>query len=157
MAMRWHCERFEALSASALYALLSLRSQVFVLEQRCVYLDPDGLDPQCWHLQGRGEQDELQAYARLLPPLLKGPQQTLPMIGRVVTASSARGAGQGRALMQQAIAECARLWPGQGIDIGAQAHLQGFYASLGFVPSSAPYDEDGIAHIDMRRAAGDPT
>jgi ElaA protein len=153
--LSWNCARLEALPALALYEVLALRSLVFVLEQRCLYLDPDGLDLQCWHLQGRGPQGELQAYARLLPPQAKGAPQGLPMIGRVVTAPSARGGGQGRALMQRAIEECARLWPGQGLAIGAQAHLQRFYASLGFVPTSAPYDEDGILHIDMTRP-GDP-
>jgi len=151
--MQWTCDRFDALSTRALYELLVLRSQVFVLEQHCVYLDPDGLDTEVLHLQGRGADGGLQAYARLVPPLSKGPQQTEPMIGRVVTAPGARGAGQGRALMQQALLQCARLWPGQAISINAQAHLQGFYASLGFVVTSAPYDEDGIEHVDMRRAA----
>jgi ElaA protein len=151
--MQWSCERLEGLSALAVYEVLALRAQVFVLEQQCLYLDPDGLDPHCWHLLGRAADAGLQAYARILPPLTKGPQQTLPMIGRVVTPVTARGAGQGRALMQRAIDECARRWPGQAIEIGAQAHLQRFYASLGFVATSEPYDEDGISHIDMRRNA----
>jgi ElaA protein len=151
--MQWSCERLQGLSALALYELLALRSQVFVLEQQCIYLDPDGLDPQCWHLQGRTDEGALQVYARLVPPLAKGPQQVLPMIGRVVTAPSARGGGQGRVLMQRAIDECMQLWPGQTIEINAQAHLQRFYASLGFVVTSEPYDEDGISHVDMRRTA----
>jgi len=151
--MQWTCERLQELSSSALYEVLALRSQVFVLEQACVYLDPDGLDTLVWHLQGRGADGALRAYARLVPPLTKGAQQALPMIGRVVTAPSARGAGQGRALMQQALVECARLWPGQAVEINAQAHLQKFYATLGFVVTSEPYDEDGISHIDMKRNA----
>ena len=76
---------------------------------------------------------------------------TLPEIGRVVSAPAARGTGAGRALMQEAIAQCERLWPGQGIAIQAQAYLSDFYASFGFVSKSSPYDEDGIAHIDMQR------
>lgn len=151
--MQWTCGRLADLGSLALYEILALRAEVFVVEQACVYLDPDGLDLQTWHLQGRSEDGSLQAYARLVPPLLKGPQQSNPMIGRVVTPSNARGAGQGRALMRQAIAECERLWPGQAVDINAQLYLQGFYASLGFVVRSAPYDEDGIQHIDMTRAA----
>jgi ElaA protein len=154
--LSWTCRPFAALDAATLYEILALRSQVFVLEQRCVYLDPDGLDPVLLHLQGRdvsGGAGNLQAYARLVPPRAKGAQQPLPMIGRVVTAPTARGAGQGRALMQQAIAECGRLWPGQTIEISAQQHLERFYASLGFEPVSAPYDEDGILHVDMRRRA----
>ena len=148
----WSCRAFAELDASALYEILMLRSRVFVLEQRCVYLDPDGFDGVVWHLQGRDPASgALQAYARLLPPLSKGAAQPLPMIGRVVTAPAARGAGQGRALMQQAIAHCTRLWPGQTVELSAQAHLERFNASLGFEPVSAPYDEDGIPHIDMRR------
>jgi len=150
--MQWSCQRLDELGSLALYQILALRSEVFVVEQACVYLDPDGLDLQTWHLQGRGDDGRLQAYARLVPPLTKGAQQTKPMIGRVVTAPGARGAGQGRALMRQAMAECERLWPGQAIDINAQLYLQGFYASLGFVVTSEAYDEDGIQHIDMSKA-----
>lgn len=149
--MHWTCERLADLGSLALYEILALRAEVFVVEQACVYLDPDGLDRQTWHLQGRAANGGLHAYARLVPPLTKGGQQRHPMIGRVVTAPGARGAGQGRALMSQAIAECTRMWPGQAIDINAQLYLQGFYASLGFAPTSEPYDEDGIQHIDMTR------
>lgn len=140
------------MAPQVLYEALALRSAVFVVEQACVYLDPDGLDVPCWHLTGHVG-DLLHAYARLVPPLTKGPLQTQPMIGRVVTAPAARGSGQGRALMQQALAECARLWPGEAVEIQAQAHLHDFYASLGFTASSDCYDEDGIAHIDMRKQA----
>ncbi len=142
--LQWSCSRLEALGALALYEVLKLRSEVFVLEQQCIYLDPDGADLQAWHLLGRGEGGELQAYARLL----EGPR-----IGRVLTAPGARGAGQGRALMHEAIAQCERLWPGQPIELAAQAYLQRFYASFGFEPTSALYEEDGISHIDMKRPA----
>lgn len=149
--MRWDCLPFDALSAAALYELLALRSEVFVVEQRCVYQDIDGLDPQLLHLCGReAASGALLAYARLLPPGVKG--QSLPMIGRVLTAPAARGRGLGRPLMQRALAECAARWPALAVQISAQAHLQDFYASLGFEPCSEVYDEDGIAHIDMRRA-----
>ena len=148
--MNWACARLAAMQPLVLYEALALRSAVFVVEQACVYLDPDGLDAQCWHLTGHSD-DLLHAYARLVPPQTKGAQQTQPMIGRVVTAPAARGQGQGRALMLQALAESARLWPGEAVEIQAQAYLLDFYASLGFVATSEPYDEDGIAHIDMRR------
>ena len=152
MAIEWACERLAAMQPLVLYEALALRSAVFVVEQACVYLDPDGLDAQCWHLTGHSD-DALHAYARLVPPLTKSTQQTQPMIGRVVTAPAARGRGEGRALMRQALAECARLWPGEAVEIQAQAYLHDFYASLGFAATSARYDEDGIAHIDMRRHA----
>jgi len=150
--LNWTCRPFVELDTRALYEILGLRARVFVLEQHCTYLDPDGYDTAVWHLEGRDPAGgALQAYARLVPPLTKGADQPLPMIGRVVTAPAARGAGQGRALMQQAIAHCTRLWPGQVVEISAQAHLERFYASQGFETVSAPYDDDGIAHVDMRR------
>ena len=150
--MEWACEPLAAMQPLALYEALALRSAVFVVEQACVYLDPDGLDARCWHVTGHCD-GVLHAYARLVPPLTKGAQQTQPMIGRVVTAQAARGSGEGRALMLQALTECARLWPGVTVEIQAQAYLQTFYASLGFAATSDVYDEDGIAHIDMRRAS----
>jgi len=140
--LSWQCARLDELDARTFYAVLRLRAEVFVVEQRCVYLDPDGQDLQAWHLLGRAQDGSLLAYARLL----EGPK-----IGRVLTAPQARGQGQGRALMREALSACERLWPGQAVSLQAQAYLQGFYASLGFAPVSGVYDEDGIAHIDMRK------
>ncbi|MEJ6005622.1 GNAT family N-acetyltransferase [Paucibacter sp. AS339] len=152
MGLRWTCARLQDLNPLALYQALALRSQVFVVEQACVYLDPDGVDLQAWHLLGHDESSgDLRVAARLLPPLAKGPSHLLPEIGRVVCGQQARGNGSGRALMERAISECERLWPGQAIAINAQAYLEGFYAGLGFVKTSEPYDEDGIVHIDMQR------
>ncbi|MGZ7254137.1 GNAT family N-acetyltransferase, partial [Streptococcus pyogenes] len=78
-----------------------LRSEVFVVEQQCVFLEIDGLDPQTWHLLGSADDGALQAYARLIPPGVKGADC---LIGRVVTAPPARGSGAGRQLMTEAIA-----------------------------------------------------
>lgn len=146
--LHWTCDAFDQLTPAALYQLLRLRSEVFVVEQRCVYLDPDGLDDRVWHLAGRADDGALHAYARLLPPSLG---EGAARIGRVITAPAARGGGLGRVLMQQALSHCARLWPGVAIELGAQAHLRDFYGSFGFMPISEVYDEDGIPHIDMRR------
>lgn len=148
MDLHWSCVRLDELSARELYALLRLRAEVFVVEQRCAYLDPDGLDLEAWHLLGRDASGALQACARLLDD---GEAAGPCRIGRVVTAPAARGAGLGRQLMQQALAHCQRLWPARPVLLGAQAHLQRFYAGLGFVPISDVYDEDGIPHIDMQR------
>ncbi|MCZ8076839.1 MAG: GNAT family N-acetyltransferase [Paucibacter sp.] len=150
--LRWRCLPFEGLNVHELYAALALRAQVFVLEQDCVYLDLDGHDPAVLHLLGQAaDSDAVLAYARLVPPGTKGPSQTQPMIGRVVTAPAARGRGAGRALMLQALRACAEHWPGQAVEIQAQSYLRAFYASLGFVATSAPYLDDDIEHIDMRR------
>ncbi|MBT9493961.1 MAG: GNAT family N-acetyltransferase [Paucibacter sp.] len=151
-ALRWTCAPLAELCPRQLYQSLALRAQVFVVEQACVYLDPDGVDLLAWHLLGHDDATgELLASARLLPPLAKGPDHLLPEIGRVVSAPAARGSGAGRALMQRAVLECARLWPQQALAISAQSYLLSFYCGLGFESVSEPYDEDGIVHVDMIR------
>src|SRR5512138_1758447 len=149
MQLDWCWRRFEDLGVDNVYDMLALRCQVFIVEQ-VPYLDPDGADRRAWHLLGRGVAGTLQAYLRVVDP---GVKFDAPTIGRVAVAAAARGAGHGHALMQQAIARCAALWPGQGIALSAQAHLQGFYRAHGFRAVSAQYLDDGIAHVDMRRSA----
>jgi ElaA protein len=145
----WQWSSFADLTAAQLYAMLALRQQVFVLEQTCLYPDIDGLDPAAHHLLGWRDVDGTPALAAHLRCLAPGAKYTEMSIGRVVTSPAARGAGLGRELVAQGIALAQRLHPGHAIRIGAQAHLEAFYASFGFVTVSAPYDEDGIQHIDM--------
>ncbi|MFM9435915.1 ElaA protein [Janthinobacterium sp. CG_23.3] len=150
---QWQWQAFEELSGADLYQALALRQNVFVLEQQCLYPDLDQLDQQAWHLLGWQQRDgrrQLAAYLRCLAPGAKYPEMS---IGRVLTAAAARGTGSGRQLMQQGIACAVRQFPGHAIRIGAQHHLEGFYRGFGFATISAPYDEDGIAHIDMLRPA----
>jgi ElaA protein len=146
--MRWICVPFDGLNTTQLYDVLALRSEVFVVEQNCVFLDIDGLDRQTWHLLGSGDDGKLKAYARLIPPRLKAPDA---LIGRVVTSPAARSGGVGRALMAEALVHCARLWPAYPITLHAQAHLERFYASFGFAPVGEHYMEDGISHIEMHK------
>ena len=150
--MLWTWARFEELGVDALYDALALRCRVFILEQG-PYLDPDGLDRQSFHLLGRDDTGALQAYLRVVDP---GAKYAEPSIGRVITAPEVRGQGQGWALMREGLARCARAWPGQGIRISAQAHLERFYGALGFQAVGSPYDEDGIPHLQMFRPP-DPT
>jgi ElaA protein len=146
----WSHVRFDELSLPGLYAVLQLRSEVFVVEQGCAFQDLDGLDAQAIHLLGRSEADgTLLAYARCLPSGLKYREAS---IGRVVSRMSVRGKGVGHALMRQALACLTSSWGGQPIRIGAQARLEQFYRQYGFVPDGELYDEDGIAHIEMIRA-----
>lgn len=145
--MRWSWTRFEDLSVHALYEILALRCRVFILEQGA-FLDPDGADPQSWHLQGRNAASELQAYLRAVAPGIKYAE---PSIGRVITAPEVRGSGLGRSLMQQGLARCDAQWPGQAIRISAQARLRRFYAELGFEAVGDEYIEDQISHIQMLR------
>lgn len=147
--LRWSCLGFEALTVQQLYALLRLRSEIFVVEQRCAYLDPDGKDvhPQALHLLGY-DGEVLAASVRILPPGLGYP---CPSIGRVVVAATHRGTGLGHVLMREALDQVFRHWPGSEVQLGAQAHLADFYAAHGFAVASPVYDEDGIPHVTMRR------
>ena len=149
MAVNWTWSRFGELGVDNLYDALALRCRVFVLEQG-PYLDPDGIDRQAWHLLGRDAMGVLHAYLRVVDP---GVKYAEPSIGRVITSAAWRGKGAGRALMLQGLAACEAAWPGQGIRISAQAHLQRFYGSLGFQPMGEVYLEDDIPHIEMLRPA----
>lgn len=142
--IHWNWFAFDELSGADVYDMLHLRQQIFVLEQTCLYPDIDGRDPKACHCLGRDANGTLLAYLRLFAPV--DGQST---IGRVVVAKQARGTGLGRELMQVGIAHSRILYPNAAIWLGAQAHLQRFYGSLGFQPISDIYDEDGIPHIDM--------
>ena len=127
--------------------VLALRCRVFILEQGA-YLDPDGVDPQCWHLCGRDAQGKLVAYLRAVDPGVKYAEAS---IGRVITAPEHRGTGLGRRLMHEGLARCSSTWPGQAVRISAQSRLRRFYASLGFEAVSDDYLEDNIPHLQMLR------
>ena len=145
MSQEWVLKAFNDLTPLELYALLRLRSEVFVVEQNCVFLDMDNKDQQCHHLMGI-QNDQLVAYTRLVPPGLIYEQ---PSIGRVVTAPEARSSGIGKLLMNQSIDHVRKLYGSQPIKIGAQLYLKRFYESFGFQQISNVYLEDGIEHIYM--------
>jgi ElaA protein len=145
MSQEWVLKAFNDLTPLELYALLRLRSEVFVVEQNCVFLDMDNNDQQCHHLMGI-QNDQLVAYTRLVPPGLIYEQ---PSIGRVVTAPEARSSGIGKLLMKQSIDHVHNLYGSQPIKIGAQLYLKRFYGSFGFQQISDVYLEDGIEHIYM--------
>ena len=151
--IEWRFAPFHELTPREVHDLFQVRAAAFVVEQDCVFQDLDGIDPECWHLLGfspspSGEGRALVAYCRLVPP---GTKYAEPSIGRVVTTDAVRGTGCGRRLMREALERAAQLWPGRAIRIGAQRHLESFYADFGFVAASEPYDEDGILHIEMLR------
>lgn len=145
MTFEWKCKTFDELSPYELYAILRLRSEVFVVEQNCVYQDMDDKDPDCYHLCGWNN-DMLFVYTRLVPA---GVSYDEPSIGRVVTSPATRGTGAGRELMKKSIQQLHELWGVQPIRIGAQAYLKNFYESLGFAQTSEIYLEDEIPHMEM--------
>jgi ElaA protein len=145
--MKILCKTFEQLSAAQLYDILQLRSDVFVVEQACIYQDIDGKDTQdgVHHLMMIVD-DVLIGYARLLP---KGISYDDVSIGRVLIARQARGNNLGKTLIAHCLAQIATLWPSQSVTIGAQSHLSGLYQAFGFKEVSPHYLEDGIEHVDM--------
>lgn len=145
LKINWIQKTFEELSLTELYALLRLRTEVFVVEQNCVFQDMDNKDQQSHHLMG-WVGDDLVAYVRILPAGLSYDE---PSIGRVVSDPKYRGKGAGRALMLEAIKRTIALHGEQPIRIGAQLYLLKFYSSLGFVAQGDVYLEDGIEHIEM--------
>jgi ElaA protein len=158
-SLAWRFVAFDALTTGELYALLQLRSEVFVVEQACVFQDLDGADEQAMHLMGRLAEEadrpkeqlgQLVAYARCFAAGVKYAEGS---IGRVVTHDAVRGSGAGHVLLQKAVACLTQQWGAQPIRIGAQARLQAFYRQHGFEATGAPYLEDGIAHIEMLRPA----
>jgi ElaA protein len=151
--LRWRFSPFDELTVREVHDLYRARVGVFIVEQSCPFQDVDGVDPVSWHLLGRsGDGDgPLLAYCRLIPP---GVKYTEPSIGRVLTTKEGRASGAGRELMEEAISRAEALWPGHTLRIGAQQYLEKFYGSLGFARASAPYDEDGIMHIEMVREPG---
>ncbi|TDG15610.1 GNAT family N-acetyltransferase [Seongchinamella unica] len=145
MKQRWQIAGFGELGNTELYEILKLRQEVFAVEQNCVYQDADGLDPQAIHI-ACWEGETLLAYQRCLPPGLQQPESAL---GRIVVAPSARGRNLGRELVRRGIAHNLEQWPAAAIRIHAQAHLERFYNDLGFATDSAPYQLDGIPHLEM--------
>jgi ElaA protein len=138
---------FQELNVNELYEMLRLRSEVFVVEQNCIFLDQDNKDQQCYHLLLFTE-GKLAAYCRLVPPGLSYKEMS---IGRVITSPAVRGSGLGKKVMQLAIESCQELFGQKDIRIGAQTYALSFYASLGFVAEGDVYDEDGIEHVEMVR------
>lgn len=126
-----------------LYRILQLRSQVFVVEQDCAYLDLDGrdLEPGCRQLWVE-EGGAVVAVARVLPEPAAGATR----IGRIVTAPGARGRGLAGQLIRHALATAPGPWV-----LDAQAHLAEWYATFGFSVCGPEYVEDGIPHVPMRR------
>jgi len=149
MTIEWVCKHHTDLGKEQLYAILQLRTEVFVVEQKCPYQEVDGrdLEGDTCHLMA-WDGDRLVAYLRLLDPISQGGDV---VIGRVVIAEQARGQGLGHTLMEQALKQAERHWPETPIYLSAQAHLQGYYSRYGFVVAGEQYLEDNIPHIGMRR------
>ena len=141
--MRIFATGLEQLDTRTAYAVWRLRQEVFVVEQECAYLDPDGRDDEpgtrhVWFAQGR----KVRAYLRILS------DHGVERIGRVVTAPEARGAGLAGRLIEHALTVIGH----RPAVLDAQAHLAGFYGRYGFETTGPEFLEDGIPHVPMARA-----
>ena len=144
------------LTTAALYGLLRLRVDVFVVEQRCAYPELDGrdLDAGTVHFWIRPFlTDDIPGDAPVACLRLLTEPNGDRRIGRVCTAAPARGRGWSRRLVAEALAETGDAT----CVLDAQAHLTGLYAGFGFTPSGPGYDWDGVPHVPMRRAGRTPT
>jgi len=147
MELKWKIKPFEALNVNELYDLLKLRSEIFVVEQNCVYLDLDGKDKKALHLIGEYD-GKTVAYVRLFDA---GISFNNASIGRVVVDANYRDRKWGHDLMREAIASIKSNFDKDAITIGAQLYLKKFYESHGFVQTGEMYLEDDIEHIEMTR------
>ena len=139
VATKW--QRFDQLMVDGLYELLRFRQGIFVVEQESPYPDLDGLDQDAWHLLLRMK-SELAGYLRLM--------QMPVRIGRVAVAPHFRGRGLGRRLIEEALLFCRTQYPGAPVVLTAQAHLVPFYRGYGFAPIGEPFNDFGVAHVEMK-------
>lgn len=147
MNIQWKIKPFKDLSPNELYDILKLRSEIFVVEQNCVYLDIDGKDKIALHLFGEFE-GKIVAYTRLFSAGISFDNAS---IGRVVVDSNYRSKNFGHDLIRESISKIKNHFGEIKITIGAQLYLKKFYESHGFIQTSEMYLEDNIPHIEMKR------
>jgi ElaA protein len=147
MDIKFEIKRFKELSAYEIYAILRLRSEIFIIEQNCVYQDIDNKDQKAFHVIGRLD-DTIVAYARLFNA---GDYFVNASIGRVVIDQKYRNQKWGHLLLKTAINGIAHHFDTTKIIISAQLYLKKFYESNGFVQTSEMYLEDDIPHIEMKK------
>jgi len=143
--MQVFIKSFQELSNEELYQMLRLRSEVFVVEQDCVYQDVDNKDQKALHILGVKD-EKLVAYTRVFKP---GDYFDNVSIGRVVVSKDQRKYGLGKQIMQASLAAIDQRFPNKPIEISAQSYLLKFYTELGFNATGEEYLEDGIPHRRM--------
>ena len=136
---------FSELSTQELYKILRLRSEVFVVEQDCVYQDMDNKDQKAIHLLYKQE-EEIIGYTRIFK---SGDYYENPSIGRVVVVNNKRGNELGKKIMLESINFIKENFVGKKIELSAQKYLDKFYRDLGFEVEGEEYLEDGIPHQRM--------
>ncbi len=144
MQPSWRYQTWGELTRDEVYAILSLRQRVFVVEQERICLDADGDDQRAWHLSWSDADGSVLAYLRAFAPGIKHVEASL---GRIVTAPSVRRTGIGKVLVAEGLSRLGTV----AVRIIAQSYLSQFYADLGFVPISGEVIIDRIPHLEMLR------
>jgi len=138
-------KRFKELSVEEMYQILRIRSEVFVIEQRCIYEDIDGKDEKAMHVMGKNN-NEIIAYTRILEG---GEDYDFPSISRVVVKKENRGEERGKEIMKETIKYIVEELKEKTIVLAAQKYLEKFYRELGFIAEGEEYLEDEIPHQKM--------
>jgi ElaA protein len=144
--MKIEVKKFKDLSVDEIYEILKLRSEVFVVEQGCIYQDIDGKDKKAMHLTGKKD-NEIIAYTRIFD---SGDYYELPSIARVVVKKKTRGKERGKEIMKESIKYIKENLQEKTIALSAQKYLEKFYKDLGFIVEGEEYLEDGIPHQKMK-------
>ena len=145
--MKIKIQSFQDLSTDELYAILSLRSEIFVVEQDCVYQDIDFKDQKAWHISGYLN-EELVAYTRVFKP---GDYFNQASIGRVLVRENKRSLKLGHLILEESINCIEKEFNTDSIQISAQSYLKSYYEKHGFKATGKEYLEDGIPHMEMIR------
>jgi len=141
----WKTMPFTDFTVKELYEVLQLRSEVFVVEQDCVYQDIDFKDQKALHVLGY-KNEKLVAYTRVFK---RGDYFDEASIGRVVVQQNERKYGYGHDLIKESINVIETQLGTSTIHISAQTYLEKFYSTHGFAKTGEGYLEDGIPHIKM--------
>ena len=141
----WKVKNFSELSAEEIYKILNIRQEVFVVEQKCYYLDADNYDQKATHLWAE-KNGEIVAYLRVFPKGIKYPEAS---IGRVLTSLSVRGESLGKSLVAFSLQIIFHQLRCKSMRISAQDYLIKFYSDFGFVDTGKKYLEDEIPHTEM--------
>lgn len=144
--MEWIIKKFHELNIEELYSILLLRSEVFVVEQNCVYQDIDEIDRKCIHVFLK-DNDKIITYGRIIPKGIKYKDEY--SLGRIVTKKEYRHKGYSNSLLEKML-NYIEITDDSPVVISAQYYIRKFYENVGFKKESDIYLEDDIEHIRMR-------
>ena len=146
MSGSFEIKHYRDLTLDEFHDIISLRIEIFSVEQEVFYNDLDGYDKNCHHVICQNKKEEIIGTARLLPPKLKYPQSSF---GRVVIKKTERGTGLGHEMVKLMNNFLLDAYPEAGIKISAMLYLKEFYETHGYHKTSEVYPDCGIDHIDM--------